>query len=261
MWKDVKDTCFYLSYSDICDYEVFVTDYLSIWYVRLPRLKFLQCLKDSNTLLHMKDDVMVNKAVDILSNPNDIKNANTKVETNSLTLTMTKQFGYTFKLILNLSEGSRELFFLKITQPLIQNIQQLKDNEAELCDLLMKKDQEIKKLRTTGQTHSHEETVIFNRDTFLRKHNDYYRIPDKLPSTVLDKVVFAPETVINVKPESLNGTSDVKFNIKAEPNSQITDTLTIEQIANVKDENEPKVKRELSTNLSKERKKIKKLNF
>ncbi|RVE51935.1 hypothetical protein evm_003401 [Chilo suppressalis] len=218
---------------------------------------------ESNMLLQMKDDVMLHKALDILSNPNDIKNAETKLENNILILIMTKQFGYLFKLNFQLAEGSKELFFQKITQPILQTVQELKDNQAELCGLLVKKDKEILKLRAVGQTHSHEETVVFRAEEFLCTYNKYnnYFGAQKIPTEVLEKTVILPETFENIKQESNN---DIAINIKAEADSQASEAiveLNLERTSAVKEEPEIKFKNEILMSSPKPKKRVKKLNL
>lgn len=76
-------------------------------------VSFLMVLQDSNSLLEMSDDAILQKGLLILSYPERLKTLNTKCEENYLEIDLTMSFNYNFRLSLKLNQGSKELVRIK----------------------------------------------------------------------------------------------------------------------------------------------------
>ncbi|KAL4706600.1 hypothetical protein ACJJTC_009012 [Scirpophaga incertulas] len=275
MWKKIKAHDYYLSYNKLVDIEIFLTDYITLWCINQTLAQFLRSVKDNN-IINMKEDVMLDKALIILSNPEDIDSAQINQECNSVNLILSKRFGYPFKLNIILKQASRELFFQKITQPLLRTIQDLNTSQKELIKFVNDKDIEIetyKRLEPNMKISYYERTEKFDEENYLKnytKYDDYFG-SSSIPSSLLNKSLIIPEaSVIQVN----NQTLDIKQKIKEEYLSQIeTVNLNGDEICNMKQIQDIPIDTKVETSIKKDpdvsvksethspRKKIKKLNL
>lgn len=66
-------------------------------------------LQESNIGLEMGTQELIQKGIELLMHPQDLKKINISHDGTSLVVAMTMFYGFPFKLKLNLKEGSREL--------------------------------------------------------------------------------------------------------------------------------------------------------
>ncbi|KAJ2952274.1 hypothetical protein O0L34_g4553 [Tuta absoluta] len=258
MWKPLKNTDHFLSFLSQ-DLEVCVTDYVSIWRVQFTEESFKNCLKESNYGLDINESVLEQKGKFMLSNPEDLKKpVQLKVDGKSLDVTLATSFGFPVRLELKLTESSKELFFNKITQPLLKTVQNLHASQRELRDSLQKKDLEIEEYKCDGGEIALKflKTIPFSDEGHMSKYsvyNEQFGQAD-VPNCLMNKSVVVPELQV-VKTES--SVSNVKQE-QAEPNNTTYTTETptpsgksesteIKTEASIKTEAEAEIKEEVKS--------------
>ncbi|KAL0882286.1 hypothetical protein ABMA27_000810 [Loxostege sticticalis] len=268
MWKNIKNSNLFLRFTD--KYEIFITDFVSVWFTYLSKSTFIRCLKDSNILLEMAEEALIEKGMHVLSHPGDIKNVDQKFDKKTLVVSMTMLFGYPFKVTLKLCEGSKELFFQKVTQPLLSTISELKSSQNELCQLLNKKDSEIEEYKRMGGEIAIKflKTPRFNEASLMNKYQTYqenFGSSDETVHSLVKLKLDVPEDVVTVKQEVLEeSVQAVQQTIKMEPDSQMADNQNTQietPPTTIKQEAELSIKSESQSILPNSRKRMKKLNL
>ncbi|XP_026755593.1 uncharacterized protein LOC113515545 [Galleria mellonella] len=225
MWKLLqKDPSFFIMFSSSNDYEVLVTNYITLWISNFNKTSFLANLKNSNEL-EIEDNSFIEKGLQMLSDTSTLKSIQINHEGTTLILNMVKSFGYSVKLNLRLKEASKELFFQKITQPLLEIIDDLKKSENKLRYWLKKKEH----LRGKYDDENHMKNHQKYEDTF----GDF-----QVPECLLQKICSIPHTnnIIKEENEGIRG-NQLNANIKSEPDSQSnSQSLSITNTINVKKE-------------------------
>ncbi|XP_063824099.1 uncharacterized protein LOC135073829 [Ostrinia nubilalis] len=225
MWKRIKDTNLFLTFTD--DYQIFVTDFVSVWFSYLSKTTFVRSLKDSNILLEMPTETLIQKGIHVLTHPGDLKSVDKKTENNVLAITLTMSFPYPFKVKLELCKGSRELFFQKVTQPLLVTVSELKSSQTELCELLNKKDSEIEEYKLMGGEIAIKflKTKQFNEEAMMSKYKMYEEYFGSSTDTVTDLLkvkLDVPEDVTKLKQETVEeSVQSIQPTIKMEADSQL----------------------------------------
>ncbi|XP_028157570.1 uncharacterized protein LOC114350826 [Ostrinia furnacalis] len=225
MWKRIKDTNLFLTFTD--DYQIFVTDFVSVWFSYLSKTTFVRSLKDSNILLEMPTETLIQKGIHVLTHPGDLKSVDKKTENNILAITLTMSFPYPFKVKLELCKGSRELFFQKVTQPLLVTVSELKSSQTELCELLNKKDSEIEEYKLMGGEIAIKflKTKQFNEEAMMSKYKMYEEYFGSSTDTVTDLLkvkLDVPEDVTKIKQEAVEeSVQSIQPTIKMEADSQL----------------------------------------
>ncbi|XP_026322195.1 uncharacterized protein LOC113231872 [Hyposmocoma kahamanoa] len=156
--------------------EVFVTDYIKIFYTYFTEASFVACLEDSNLGLQMNKKVLFNAGKRILTNPGELKRVSIEEEEKSLCVKLLTDYcGIPLKLNLKLTEGSKELYFQKVTRVLLQVIQDLTFSQQELKKELFKKDEEIEEYKCEGGEIAlrHLKTIPFNEKEHMNRHTAF----------------------------------------------------------------------------------------
>ncbi|CAH2071520.1 unnamed protein product, partial [Iphiclides podalirius] len=166
---------------------------------------------------------------------------------------MCKKYIFPVKLKLILKEASKDIFFRKVTQPLLKTIKELQSIEKELRHSLKEKDEEIEKYKEEGaKIRKHWRTITFNEEEYLKKIQENGAICKDIPASLLEiKEEKTNSCDVNHKSADIN-----KNPIKEEP--QTSDIITIPTI-----EIKQEIKREASqsSSINLVRKKQKKLNL
>ncbi|XP_063533244.1 uncharacterized protein LOC134743611 isoform X1 [Cydia strobilella] len=196
MWYNIQEDPPYLLLArEVKSYEVYVTDYISIWFVYFKKNDFLECLKDSNFGLEVEPEELLQKGAKLLKQPTNLRKVEIKKSVSTLEISVTKLFEYSLQLQLKLSEGSKEMFFQNVTYMLLKTVADLKTSQQELRDLLKKKDDEIEEYKSEGKEIAlrYLKTKQFNDEEHMRQHQVDKECADLLniPNTLLDKIVAA----------------------------------------------------------------------
>ncbi|XP_053603638.1 uncharacterized protein LOC128671304 [Plodia interpunctella] len=154
-------------------------------------------------------------------------------------ISMSMSFGYSLKLNLGLFEGTKEMFFQKITQPLLKLVQDLKSSEKELRFLLNKKDLEIEEYKSEGaQVVRHFKTSKFDEEKHMNQFKAYSECfgSSDIPNSILERTVDLPEIII-VKQEPAPVKTEPSLPvIKSEPATPVFDDQTVHGTVCVKRE-------------------------
>ncbi|XP_013190307.2 uncharacterized protein LOC106134731 [Amyelois transitella] len=256
MWKHFPNYCsLFISFIQNYNYEIYITDYLALWFVHFAENDFVNLLKASNTTLEIDDMTLKSKGIEMLSNPDKLKRANVKIDSTTMQVSMSMLFGYSLKLNLTLTEGSKEMFFQIVTQPLLKLVQDLKSSESELRHLLKKKDLEIEEYKSEGaQVARHFKTSKFNEEQHMNQFKAYsecFGLSD-IPLTILERSIDLPENII-VKKELVSMKTEPSLSLikteqvptMAEPgNPPVFENRTVQATVSVKREHvkvEPKL--------------------
>ncbi|XP_025196862.1 uncharacterized protein LOC112595766 [Melanaphis sacchari] len=123
-----------------------------------------------------KIEVDVKNVIKFLENIKEMNNVNYNFYQDKLSikadLIITLSEGFPpFKLELELELEDENIFYSKMTCPLLEIIKQLKQNQEDLFDIIKKKDLEISEYKLIGGNISHEnnKTDIFEKDNFFMK--------------------------------------------------------------------------------------------
>ncbi|KAM3967157.1 uncharacterized protein ACR2FA_011493 [Aphomia sociella] len=219
-------------------------DYITVWLTNFTENSFLTCLKNSNNL-EIENNSLKEKGIEMLSDTSSLKSIQTKLEGTLLDISMIKSFGYSVKVNLSLPEASKELFFQKITQPLLKTIVNLKTSENKLRYLLRKKG------------HLREK---YDDEGHMKKHNEYEKFfgGSDVPDNVLQKTCSVPHTDNNIKDKNDIKREEQELKIKLEPESQVeSQSSTMTTNFNLKKET---IKTETFTSSNSKRKRFN-LNF
>ncbi|XP_063533246.1 uncharacterized protein LOC134743611 isoform X3 [Cydia strobilella] len=217
MWYNIQEDPPYLLLArEVKSYEVYVTDYISIWFVYFKKNDFLECLKDSNFGLEVEPEELLQKGAKLLKQPTNLRKVEIKKSVSTLEISVTKLFEYSLQLQLKLSEGSKEMFFQNVTYMLLKTVADLKTSQQELRDLLKKKDDEIEEYKSEGKEIAlrYLKTKQFNDEEHMRQHQVDKECADLLniPNTLLDKIVAATHRNEAIERKNLEN-----INIKQEP--------------------------------------------
>ncbi|XP_063377212.1 uncharacterized protein LOC134664470 isoform X4 [Cydia fagiglandana] len=218
MWHNIQEDPPYLLLSKevIKSYEIYVTDYISIWFVYFKKNDFLECLKDSNFGLEVEPEELLQKGAKLLKQPTNLRKLEVKKNVSTLEISMTKLFEYPLQLKLKLTEGSKEMFFQNVSYMLLKTVADLKTSQQELRDLLKKKDDEIEEYKSEGKEIAlrYLKTKQFNDEEHMRQHQVDKECADLLniPNTLLDKIAAATHRNEAIERENLEN-----LNIKQEP--------------------------------------------
>ncbi|KAI5646534.1 hypothetical protein NE865_01467 [Phthorimaea operculella] len=182
------------------DLEVCVTDYVSIWRVQFSEESFRISLKESNFGLDINESVLMQKGRLMLSNPEGLKSVRLQVDGSSLNVTLAMSFGFPVRLEMKLTEGSKELFYERVTLPLLNTVKNLHTSQQELRELLKKKDLEIEEYKCEGGEIALRflKTIPFSDEAHMLKYqvyNEHFGTADVL-DCLLNKTVVVPEMQI-----------------------------------------------------------------
>ncbi|XP_059056706.1 uncharacterized protein LOC131850490 [Achroia grisella] len=243
MWTLLKNqSSFYMTFSSRDDYEVLVTNFITLWTSNYNESSLLTSLKNSNQL-EIRDQSLIEKGIDMLSNTNSLKNIEINQEGNTLNMCMVKAYEYSVKLHLTLVEASKELFFQKITQPLLKIIVDMKTSENQLRHFLRNKDHLKRK---------------YDDETHMRSHQEFESIfgDSKIPECILQKMNSFPHTNYIKEENGITTEREHKIHVKSEPDSQTNSRtpITIKSV-NIKKEI-VKTEAECSPNAKTKRKKL-----
>ncbi|CAH1715597.1 uncharacterized protein LOC114127203 [Aphis gossypii] len=130
-----------------------------------------------------KIEVDVKNVIEYMKKIGEMKNVNYNFYQDNLSikadLIITLSEGFPpFKLELELELKDENIFYSKLTCPLLKIIKQLKQNQEDLFDIIKKKDLEISEYKLVGGNISNEniKTEIFEKDNFfmnsLQNHKD-----------------------------------------------------------------------------------------
>ncbi|CAH0725200.1 unnamed protein product, partial [Brenthis ino] len=242
MWNELQSSpSFYIHYVKQRRHHILITDYVNIWEIYLSEEEFLKCLTESNIGLEMGTQELIQKGIELLMHPQDLKKINISHDGTSLVVVMTKFYGFPFKLKLHLKEGSRELFFHEVMQPILKTIHDLKSSENELRTLLKKKDVEIEEYKSLGGKIRYTALPRYNDEEHMKKHSAYntHFGVQEIPNNLLQRVV-------HVSKENDIDNIGTNIPIKSEPESQevISNQTSINRLIQIKQE---RIKNELPT--------------
>ncbi|KAJ8727493.1 hypothetical protein PYW07_001612 [Mythimna separata] len=247
MWTKIKDTQFFLIFSQDSEYEISVTDYLNVWTALFSKKAFLDQLKESNDGLELPhDNDFIQKGVNLLSNLDKLKKCSIEKKENgkSLFITMTISFGFPFYLECTLSKGSEEVYFQKVTRPLLKIICDLRESQTELRRLLIKKDSEIEEYKCEGGeiVLRHLKTIAFNDAEHMKIHKVFEESfgTASTSTKVLEEAVKVLEKSIPKQEPLATPSSEPGPSIRTEPVS----VIKTEPSLNVKMEPDTTVKTE-----------------
>ncbi|XP_026813320.1 uncharacterized protein LOC113553924 isoform X2 [Rhopalosiphum maidis] len=162
--------------SDICIFSF--TNMKQLYSKEIHESLFTSIYSSTN-----KIEVDVKNIIEFLENIGEMNNINynfyqDKLNTKAdLIITLSEGFP-PFKLELELELKDENIFYSKLTCPLIKIIKQLKQNQEELFDIIKKKDLEISEYKLIGGNIVHEniKTDIFEKDNFfmnsMQNHKD-----------------------------------------------------------------------------------------
>ncbi|XP_034829807.1 uncharacterized protein [Maniola hyperantus] len=221
MWKELqKSPAFFLLTDKRQIYNILVTDYIRIWGVHFTENEFIARLKESNFGLEMEKEELLDKGYQMLQKPSKLKNIKISVDGLILTVSMSRSFGFLLKFSVKLEEGSRELFFQKVTQPALKIVQDLRCSQQELRKLLITKDDEIEEYKSFGGKIRYTAIPPYNDEMHMKKHCLYYANfgDTEVPASVMDRIIDVPSENPKIKEE----VNETKVSVKLEPASQET---------------------------------------
>ncbi|XP_022120554.2 uncharacterized protein LOC110996952 isoform X2 [Pieris rapae] len=213
MWKKLQNSLsYYILFTQEDNFNISISDYVKIWTIHLTTEQFTSCLKDSNRILKIETNELITNGVDMLLHPESLKTADVSQDGENLRISLCKSFGYPLKLTMTLKLGSLELFFQKVTRPLLKTIQDLHCSEKELRLLLQSKDKEIEEYKAEAGDIClrYLKTKTYNDVAHMEKHTLYeinfgsISILDNL----LEKSVDVPEESIMPQFASISFSSE-----------------------------------------------------
>ncbi|XP_045519153.1 uncharacterized protein LOC123710900 [Pieris brassicae] len=237
MWKKLQNSLFYyILFTQEDNYNISISDYVKIWTIQLTTEEFTSCLKESNRILKIETNELITNGIDMLSHPESLKSVDVSEVGEKLRISLSKSFGYPLKLAMILKLGSLELFFQKVTKPLLKTIQDLHCSEKELRLLLQSKDKEIEEYKAEAGDIClrYLKTKTYNDVAHMEKHTLYENNFGSISilENLLEKSVDIPEepiikqdTYVKMEPASQDTLVEVKTevmelnqdNIKMEP--------------------------------------------
>ncbi|KAI8424199.1 hypothetical protein MSG28_002779 [Choristoneura fumiferana] len=256
MWHKLQENPpYFLLTTQKNGYEVYITDYVTIWFVYLTNDGFLTCLQDSNFGLDDETSKLIKNGTNLLLNPNELRNLNIAKDESSLQVSMTKRFEYPLKIKLKLSEGCREMFFNKVTHNLLRTVIDLTSSQKELRHEMKKKDREIDAYKSNNHAR-YLKTERFNDNNHMERHSIFKESGDLLttPESSLEKIAAAASQKEEMVQENLKSLK-IKQESHIPMESQSAPCLTSSSI-----KQEPKVEpRDTSISPRKKRKQL--LNY
>ncbi|XP_041970498.1 uncharacterized protein LOC121726917 isoform X2 [Aricia agestis] len=248
MWKKIKNKPYYMHVTIDTKYEVFVTDFVKIWSCCFPKENYVQYLMECeyNYGLEIDNEELLDKGTKILLNPEQLCCASFYERDQQpygdfLIICLTMDFGFELSIELNLELGSPELYFLKVSQPLLKIVRDLKESENELRKLVAIKDEEIIEYKTQGGKIKYTALRPYNDSEHMSKHQCYNKFFESIsdPQNVLSKTIDkcprrpgreeeepAENVSIKVEPSSAASSSQASnLTTKEEP----TDNTTIKE--------------------------------
>ncbi|XP_050562203.1 translation initiation factor IF-2 isoform X3 [Spodoptera frugiperda] len=199
MWKRIKETHYFLFFSTEHGYEICITDNINVWTILYSQTEFLDEIKTSNDGLELADDnEYLRRGMHLVSNIDYLTKFEILKLDNGLTLfiSLTMSFRFPFYLKCKLSKGSQELFYQKVTRPLLKSISDLRESQSELRRLLIKKDMEIEEYKaSSGVVDRYLQTVPFNDAEHMFKHKVYDENFSLSPKTITENVKHLDNTV------------------------------------------------------------------
>ncbi|XP_045494042.1 uncharacterized protein LOC123693123 [Colias croceus] len=219
MWKRLHNSMpYYLLFTQQNDIDITITNYVKIWTVQFDKEGFISCLKDNNFALEIESDELFRNGIQMLSQPEYLKSVDVTFEGDQMKLALARNFGYPVKIVLKLKLGSHDKFFNLVTQPLIRTVQDLRNSETELRNLLKCKDKEIEeyKMEAGEICLRYLKTKPFNDVAHMENHTAFDI--NFGSSDVLNNVVeeTASSSEVTVKQEKIE-----QITIKTEPASQV----------------------------------------
>ncbi|XP_068631356.1 uncharacterized protein [Battus philenor] len=192
MWKTLQDSPpFFLQLTQTKTYEISITDYITLYSLDLSEKEFISILKESNPKLLKSDKDFIDEAKNMLENLEELKELSLCKEDCYIKVNiMSKMFDYPFNLKLVLPEAAKEIFFKKITQPLLRKVSELKNIEQNLRQLVKSKDDEILTYKMNGgRIQKYERTPVFNEEEHLKNHKVFQNaeLPEELPALLENK--------------------------------------------------------------------------
>lgn len=252
MWKRIKDTTYFLSFSNDREYEICVTDYVGVWTSFYSEKAFVAQLKESNDGLEMEDSEFVQKGVYLLTNLDNLKKFGIESKENgkSLFITLTISLGFLFNFECKLLKGSEELYFQKVTRPLLNVICDIRESETELRRLLVRKDKQIEEYKSEGGeiVLRNLKTVPFNDEEHVQKYREYekqFGACNKSPTFIKEVIELLEKNVLKQKP-AVRPEPAPKIKIEAGPSTKIVPgpSIKMEPDTTVLTEPDPPVKQE-----------------
>ncbi|XP_072939356.1 uncharacterized protein [Epargyreus clarus] len=235
MWKKLPySTPYFLFFTEDNGYYIYITDFINIWWVKYTKNEFLSVLKKSNDDLEMEnEDELLQIGLKMLRYPEDLKKLQLIFEDKKLAVSMTLSHGFPIYLDIQLLEGSKEMFYQKVTHELINTVHDLRLSENELRSLLIKKDKEIEEYKgeTDARLAMYLKTAFFHDEEHMSKHPMYSNVFGTLaiPDCLLQRTLDDTEDKVVVKQEEKQ-TVDRKVKVetdsqlvKNEPESQVPD--------------------------------------
>ncbi|XP_023949568.2 uncharacterized protein LOC112054136 isoform X2 [Bicyclus anynana] len=250
MWKELqKSPAFFLLLVKGLRSHILITDYVRIWEVYYTEDEFITSFKENNHLLEMDKNELLEKGFEMLEDLTKVKSIKISIDEQVLTVSMTRLL-MPLRLNLVLKEGSKELFFNKITQPALKTIQDLRSSQDELRRMLFTKDDEIEEYKSFGGKIRYTAIAPYNDAAHMKKHclyKDNYGDSEISPD-VLVKTVDLPKENPKIKEEII----ETKISAKLEPVSQEMNLLSVTSQSNtvkkekIKTESQPARKRKLN---------------
>ncbi|XP_038220248.1 uncharacterized protein LOC119838386 [Zerene cesonia] len=219
MWRRLHNSLpYYLLFTQQNNIDITITNNVKIWTVQFDKEGFISYLKDNNFALEIETDELFTNGIQMLSQPEYLKSVDVTIEGDQLKLSMSRNFGYPIKLVLKLKLGSHDKFYKIVTQPLMKTVQDLRNSETELRNLLKRKDKEIEeyKMEAGEICLRYLKTQPFNDEAHMEKH------------TVFD-IHFGSSDILTNSEEETTSNSEITvkeektehMNIKTEPASQV----------------------------------------
>ncbi|XP_047510641.1 uncharacterized protein LOC125053350 [Pieris napi] len=249
MWKKLQNSLlYYILFTHEDNFNISISDYVKIWTIQLTTEQFISCLKESNRILKIETNELITNGVEMLSHPESLKSADVSQVGENLKISLSKSFGYPLKLTIILKLGSLELFFQKVTKPLLKTIHDLHCSEKELRLLLQSKDKEIEEYKAEAGDIClrYLKTKTYNDVAHMEKHTLYELNfgPISILENLLEKSVDIPEEPI-IKQDS---------HVKIEPESQDTHLKVKTEVMELNQDNIKKEPHDLSTVKKRKRK-------
>ncbi|XP_039749662.1 uncharacterized protein LOC120626282 [Pararge aegeria] len=231
MWKELQNSpAYFLLLDREQRYHIVITDYITIWEVYYTEDELINRLMESNIGLEMDKSELLDKGYKMLQKPSELKKIKVTVDGQKLSVSMT-MLGFPLKLSISLEEGSRELFFQKITQPAMKIIQDLRSSQLELRKMLITKDDEIEEYKSFGGKIRYTAIAPFNENAHMEKHCMYsVNFGDaELPLSILDRKVDVHHENPKIKQETI----ETQVSVKLEPVSQQTNAPNLANLTNI----------------------------
>lgn len=194
-------------------HKICLSNMVNFWTEELSNTEIVEKCKNFNPFLTTDDDTYVSHVLNLINNINNNIIVVNKVDDCINLECKTKIDSIIFKFNFSLKLSSNVSFCEELIVPLIQSIQYLENRQSQLCDLLVKKDEEIEQHVFEHGSIKRESVITekFDQSQFIQNTAtnllcNLFRTTDDFHKSLIEKYGCPVPELLTVKVKEEEGT-------------------------------------------------------